>query len=72
MRKYWFYVEPFVVINVGRQDSVLFYSTLNGFSYISSDNDVVEIGNKLSDMNEEIRLEKLIELTTSGSFQFLK
>lgn len=72
MRKYWFYVEPFVVINVGRQDSVLFYSTLNGFSYISSDNDVVEIGNKLSDMNEEIGLEKLIELTTSGSFQFLK
>lgn len=72
MRKYWFYVEPFVVINVGRQDSVLFYNTLNGFSYISSDNDVVEIGNKLSDMNEEIGLEKLIELTTSGSFQFLK
>lgn len=72
MRKYWFYVEPFVVINVGRQDSVLFYNTLNGFSYISSDNDVVEIGNKLSDMNEEIGLEKLIELTTSGSFPFLK
>lgn len=29
MKYYWFYVELFVVINVGSQDSALFYNTLN-------------------------------------------